>query len=725
MPTSSDKLQDIVWHTSRLAEAIELAARKSGFPTHTASPMPIPPDHLSQADTTTLGYWLEGIASRLHLEIEPVIASYGEVEQFLRRGGPFLQYISLTQDEDTPPAHHFLVVLRGLGQRVLILAPDGTTRRVPFEMIKHALCHHLETPLLDEIEGLLDATQVPTERRERARKAVLQQRLGRQQLSSCWIIRLPPGEHAWSHVRLSYLPSHAIAIVILHLIRKILEVVAWWVIGWGALQGRFDWGLLWAWVLLLLTTIPLQIIENWLQNSFAIRAGSFFKQRIIQGTLRLIPDEIRHQGVGQFLGRVMDMEVVEMLALDSGFRWLIGLVEIFVAALVLSAGAGGSAHALIFIAWVMFTLLLGWRYLWYNNRWTDTYREMTNDLVERMDGHRTRLAQEDRSQWHEQEDQQMARYIHISQQMDRIGLYLRALVPQGWLLLGFSGLVVNFVLSPASSTLAAISLGGILMASQALENLVAGMQSIINVIGAWEQVAPIYKAAARSTDEQIPDVALVSELAQPHKQTERETSLLVAHDIIFGYANRPQPVLNRCNLMIRHGDRVLLEGPSGSGKSTLGALMTGMRNADSGLLLLHGFDRYAIGTDEWQRRVVSAPQFHENHVFSETFAFNLLMGRGWPPANQDLLDAEDMCYELGLGNLLERMPAGLQQMVGEGGWQLSHGERSRLFIARALLQQADMIILDESFAALDPENLHRALQTVLKRAPALLVIAHP
>ena len=71
------------------------------------------------------------------------------------------------------------------------------------------------------------------------------------------------------------------------------------------------------------------------------------------------------------------------------------------------------------------------------------------------------------------------------------------------------------------------------------------------------------------------------------------------------------------------------------------------------------------------------------------------------------------------------MPAGLLQMIGESGWQLSHGEKSRLYIARALLQGADLIILDESFAALDPENLRRALRCVLDRSPALLVIAHP
>jgi ABC-type transport system involved in cytochrome bd biosynthesis fused ATPase/permease subunit len=78
----------------------------------------------------------------------------------------------------------------------------------------------------------------------------------------------------------------------------------------------------------------------------------------------------------------------------------------------------------------------------------------------------------------------------------------------------------------------------------------------------------------------------------------------------------------------------------------------------------------------------------------------------------DPAEAEAICRALGLGPLLERMPAG-QQPVGETGWQLSHGERSRLYIARALLQGADLVILDESLAALDPETLRQALGCVL------------
>ena len=141
-------------------------------------------------------------------------------------------------------------------------------------------------------------------------------------------------------------------------------------------------------------------------------------------------------------------------------------------------------------------------------------------------------------------------------------------------------------------------------------------------------------------------------------------------------------------------------------------------------MLLDGLDRETVGAGGWRRRVVLAPQFHENHVFMGTFAFNALMGRDWPPGPDDLDKAERVCRALGLGPLLERMPAGLNQMVGETGWQLSHGEKSRLYIARALLQGADLLILDESFAALDPQTLQGNLAFVLEAAPTVLVVAH-
>jgi ABC-type thiamine transport system ATPase subunit len=152
-------------------------------------------------------------------------------------------------------------------------------------------------------------------------------------------------------------------------------------------------------------------------------------------------------------------------------------------------------------------------------------------------------------------------------------------------------------------------------------------------------------------------------------------------------------------------ENLLKKGASDGGKSTLASLLVGMRTPQSGLLLLEELDWQTLGMDGWHRRIVFAPQFHENHVLTETSAFNLRMGRRWPLCEGDVKDAEEICRELGLGELIERMPAGLLQMIGETGWQLSHGERSRLYIARALLLRARIIIiLDESFAALDPKN---------------------
>jgi ATP-binding cassette subfamily B protein len=71
------------------------------------------------------------------------------------------------------------------------------------------------------------------------------------------------------------------------------------------------------------------------------------------------------------------------------------------------------------------------------------------------------------------------------------------------------------------------------------------------------------------------------------------------------------------------------------------------------------------------------------------------------------------------------MPAGLDQIVGESGWRLSEGERTRIFLGRALLSRGDLLVLDESLSALDPESLASAHQSLHRRAPSVLMVAHP
>jgi ATP-binding cassette subfamily B protein len=339
---------------------------------------------------------------------------------------------------------------------------------------------------------------------------------------------------------------------------------------------------------------------------------------------------------------------------------------------------------------------------------------MTHDLVEQMAGHRTRLVQEEPEQRYQAEDQALTRYLELSQAMDGTAAPLSALLPRGWLLLGLLGVAPAFVIATHEVAALAAGLGGMLLARRALDKLSRSLTDLAGAAIAWHQVAHLYHAAARPVAAGSPGAATV-----------HDTPLLEGQSVTYRYPDQPKPVLQPCHFRLGREARVLLQGPSGGGKSTLVALLAGLRQPAAGSLRLYGLDRQTLGAEVWRQHIAVAPQFNENHVLTGTLAFNLLLGRRWPARPEEVQEVEALCHELGLGSLLATMPAGLLQVVGESGWQLSHGERSRLYLARALLQNAELVILDESFAALDPENLRHALQVARGRAPALLVIAHP
>jgi ATP-binding cassette subfamily B protein len=150
-------------------------------------------------------------------------------------------------------------------------------------------------------------------------------------------------------------------------------------------------------------------------------------------------------------------------------------------------------------------------------------------------------------------------------------------------------------------------------------------------------------------------------------------------------------------------------------------LLTGELRPNGGSVIVDGVDRYSVSDEDWRGIVASSPQFYENYIFSNTFAFNL---DPHSLGNSVSKPAYELCRELGLDELIEKMPSRELQMLGESGWQLSHGERSRIFMARSILQGARVLILDESFGALDPESLLTAMACVRRHARTLLVISH-
>src|SRR6185369_2604996 len=122
--------------------------------------------------------------------------------------------------------------------------------------------------------------------------------------------------------------------------------------------------------------------------------------------------------------------------------------------------------------------------------------DLARDLVERMVGHRTRLAQEPPSQWHDGEDRAVERLLAESQRMDRTGVLL-SILPSGWLILGILGLVPAFAWHAAAPASLAIGLGGVLLAQQALGRLASGLANLAGARVAWDEVALLARAAVR------------------------------------------------------------------------------------------------------------------------------------------------------------------------------------------------------------------------------------
>jgi ATP-binding cassette subfamily B protein len=657
----------------------------------------------------SISHWLESAALTLGFEAQPSETPYSDFERHLQKIGPALIHIP------TADGPMFLALL----PNSTLLTPDLQKVRVSPAAIRSALCSSMEAPVLGEIQETLDRARIPPSKQARARDALLRERLSSKRIRGIWLLRLPPGANFWKQMRHAHIPRRLLALAGAHAFQYALWILAWWVIGSNVLRGTpaRDW--LVPWALLLLTLVPLRVLITRLQGWVAIGAGTLLKQRLFFGSLRLEPDSLRHQGAGQLLGRVLESEAVEALALSGGFLALVALIEIIASMFVLALGAGGLLQSSLLFLWLLIAAALAWSYFRRNRDWTGVRLAMTHDLVESMAGHRTRLAQLTADRWHVEEDQALEEYLRSSRAMDRSTGRLIALVPRGWLILGLLGLAPAFmrgVDSPAgiSQTGVAIAVGGILLAYRAWKRLAAGVWQMAGAAVAWQRTSVLFNAAAR------PDLPGSLNVPEPSSLS----PVVEARDLEFRYGDRAQPVLRGANLRIAAGERVVLEGASGGGKSTLVSLLAGVRQPTSGSVLIHGLDRKILGAPEWTRRLAAAPQFHENHVLAETFAFNLFLGRPTVLGPADFEEAQAICGELGLGDLLERMPAGMLQMVGETGWQLSHGERSRLYIARALLQNADLVILDESFAALDPENLKRAIECVVKRARALLVIAH-
>lgn len=689
----------VLWPANQLPDAITALVRHANLP---FEPVATPPGSTdAPAIIRTLG-----------LEPEPVRLNAGpEMTASLARLAPGI--IAL------PNGEGYLAITGARGSKLQTLAPDLSTRTIATADLTRELRRPSEPAHRDQVNQLLNACGLPADSaaRTRAYDALINERLHGQTLATAVQLRIPPGKHFAFQLHHAGLFRRTAAFLTAHLLEYIALLAAWAAIGAGALSGRIDYGWLSAWACLLVTMIPLRAWTTWSQGMLAIGAGGLLKQRLLAGALTLDPDLMRSEGAGELLGRVNESETLEMLALSGGLTTLLAAIELAVSGLVIASGSAAVIQFPAFLAWLGFCGFLAVRYFHRRSKWAAMRLTLTHHLVENMTGHRTRLAQQPIATWHDGEDEELSHYLKLSDSLDRAGARLTALGPRGWMILSVIAIAPEFLATRSLTSTIALSLAGMILAQQALKRAMTGLAQLAGAWIAWRQVKLMFDAAANEPNPGSPHLTAAT--------VEDSQNALEAYQLSYTYPSHKEPVLQHCSLTIRKGDAVLIEGGSGSGKSTFAAVIAGLRKPQSGLLLAGGLDPRTWGDIGWRKAIAAAPQYHENHILAAPLVFNLLMGRNWPPLEADLAEANEICRELGLGPLLERMPGGLTQMVGDTGWQLSQGERSRVYIARALLQQSRVVLLDESFAALDPENLKQCLECVLNRAKTLVVVAHP
>ena len=223
--------------------------------------------------------------------------------------------------------------------------------------------------------------------------------------------------------------------------------------------------------------------------------------------------------------------------------------------------------------------------------------------------------------------------------------------------------------------------------------------------------------------------ALVTQLehAEVLPQPEQEATLgepsIEVNDIFFAHTDldgNPHPTLNGVSFRTRPATMTAIVGPSGAGKSTLAMLVCRFFDVQAGSIKVSGVDVRHMPFNQLMSQIAFVLQ--DTFLFDDTIAANLRLAR--PHATDAELEAAARAARA--HDFITVLPNGYQTQIGERGARLSGGERQRLSIARALLKNAPIVVLDEATAYIDPEN-EAALQDALSglaRGRTLLVVAH-
>ena len=292
---------------------------------------------------------------------------------------------------------------------------------------------------------------------------------------------------------------------------------------------------------------------------------------------------------------------------------------------------------------------------------------------------------------------------------------------RGMLVTGGAGIATFAGLVQLSVTLllvvgAYLAIGGSVDIATLIALLVLGVRFNEPIVAAGDLGGGV--AVARTTLDQLDRLAAVEALPEPALPGAPANWGIEFADVTFGYGDTP--VLRNLSFTAPTGGMTAIVGPSGSGKTTITKLMARFYDPEAGTVSIGGVPLPELGTAVVEAAV--APVFQDVYLFDDTILNNVWLG------NPDLSREEVIAAatRARVDEIADRLPGGWDARVGEGGSNLSGGERQRVSIARALLKDAPIVLLDEATAALDIGNEIAIGQAVdaIRSDRTLIVVAH-
>jgi ATP-binding cassette subfamily C protein CydC len=246
-------------------------------------------------------------------------------------------------------------------------------------------------------------------------------------------------------------------------------------------------------------------------------------------------------------------------------------------------------------------------------------------------------------------------------------------------------------------------------------------------LASFETVVPLPQAF-QSLDATLSAARRLREMAEQRplvRDPERQTDLsrhpaLRLQQVSLHYPSQVTEALQRIDLELTPGRRVAIVGPTGSGKSSLLSLLLRFQPPSKGRILIDGRESDEFSAESLRQRLSVVPQ--QSHLFNTTIRENLLLAR--PDANQATI--EQACRVAEIHDFIQSQPDGYETEVGEIGIRLSGGQIRRLAIARAILKDAPILLMDEPTEGLDPQTAHRVMHNLLTwlQDRSLLLITH-